>query len=432
MAGLESERLRTAEYLEQMKKQGELLRTIMPSPAARQPEGTIDADGKSGYVAELVSYQALKKASQEIVRRITVVDGLSKDARILVVDHANYAAGDLPLIEISQQFGLAEGRCRKQVADNRDLLDWVMQKEEKAEGEVPAMPREASQRFAFFAAVPAIAAAATALPAFSGLIGTVADIAGYFRADYAMKGKATGKTESLVASVAGSLRTEKRSIFLYNFASLDTIGTQSKLIKTYTGLLDCSSRLAKTRNQLSYFIGKKTSRLAELRHQLACAGQQAGQRSQGPGESPETLREKIAEETSWLNLANPALLASDAIHAELASYIKSITTAETPDTVPKLAQAMFRERIADLGITHLLYLGVNSCGGEVVTKRFLFLFTTQSFFGGCVTSFVLARKEGEILVSDTTPILCVVDFRLFDNWIGPLHQVRFDRPEMKK
>jgi len=126
------------------------------------------------------------------------------------------------------------------------------------------------------------------------------------------------------------------------------------------------------------------------------------------------------------------MLASDAIHAELASYIKSITTVETADAIPKLAQALFRERIADIGITHLLYLGVNSSGGEVVTKRFLFFFTTQSFFGGCVTSFVLARKEGEILVSDTLPVLCVVDFRLFDSWIGPLHQVRFDRPEKKK
>ena len=73
---------------------------------------------------------------------------------------------------------------------------------------------------------------------------------------------------------------------------------------------------------------------------------------------------------------------------------------------------MYRERVQDLGITHLLYIGVSSSGGEVVTKWSMLVFKTISYFGGCVVSWVMAKKDGEILASDTLPILCVIDFRL--------------------
>ena len=59
----------------------------------------------------------------------------------------------------------------------------------------------------------------------------------------------------------------------------------------------------------------------------------------------------------------------------------------------------------------------------MVTKWSLFVFKSISYFGGCVVSWVMAKKDGEILASDTLPVLCAVEFRLFDNWIGPLQQI---------
>ena len=383
----------------------------------------------SEYVADLISKQALKRASADLARKLTIVDGLPKDARILIVDQLNYAAGDLPLVEISNHFGMVEARCRKQVADNRDLLDWVMQKEDKAEKEAPAPVDEAAKRFAFFAAIPAFTAAATALPSVSGLLGTIADIAGHFRSGTPSENiHRSLEDDILQTSIAGALRTEKRNIYLYTFGSLDALGTSSKLMKTYAGLIDCSSRLAKTRNQLSYFIEKKTAKLSHLEYQLR------QRTSSGPETeaNPETIREKIREETAWLNLAQPAVLASDAIHAELSAYIRAITTTDSPDGIPKLAQAVFRERVQDLGISHILFIGVSSSGGETVTKRSFFFVKSLSYFGGCVVSFALAKMDGEILASDAIPVLCVLEFRVFDNWIGPLQQVRFDRPELRK
>ncbi len=428
---LDREGARASEYLAQVKAQIELLTKLATKPAADSSGQKAGLDKKYGYVAEVVGYQALKKVSQDVIRRLTVVEGLPKDARILIVDSLSYASGDIPFVEISAQFGMYEARCRKQVADNRELLDWVMQREEQGEQETGTQT-DASKRFAFLATVPSIAAASTAIPASSGLVGTVADIAGYFPTDPELKGKELSeKNDALIASIAGSLRTEKRNIFIYNFSSLDTVGTQSKLMKTYAGLIDCSSRLAKTRNQMSYFIDKKTEKRDEFRQQLKKLEQQAKTGTETPTETL-TLKEKIKEETAWLNLANPAVLASDAIHQEQEQYLTTITCTENAETTPKLAQAMFREKVQDLGITHILYIGVNSSGGEIVTKWSFFVLKTISYFGGCVVSWVLAKKDGDILASDTLPVLCVVDFRLIDNWIGPVHQVRFERPELKK
>ncbi|HUH79332.1 MAG TPA: hypothetical protein VLY83_05485 [Methanoregula sp.] len=423
------------EYLDRMKAQADQLSGTLsgtgPKPSAAGGPGA-RAGGRAGYVAEMVGYQAMKRVSREILRKLTVVEGLSKDARILITNELNYTGGDVPLVEISAQFGMFETRCRKQVADNRELLDWVMQREGGAEAEAPALQKEASHRFAFLATAPTIAASSTALPAFPGRRGTVAEIGGHFvPAPRPGEEKAPVPYEALAASIAGALRAEKKSVYIYNFSSLDTIGSQSKLVKTYAGLLDSSSRLAKTRNQLAWFIDKKKEKLAELRALAGKPGQKQGLPA-AEAADPDMLNEKIREEDSWLNLAHPAVLASDAMHEELADYLARITAPGPEGALPALAQAIFREKVQDLGITHLLYLGIPSAGSEVVTKRSLFIFKSISFFGGCVASFVLARKEGEILLSETLPALCVVDFRLFDNWIGPLLQVRFERPELRK
>ena len=429
---LADEQALAQEYLERVKNQAVQKKQDTVPAGTQPPVPSPQRGGRAGYIAELVGYQALRRVSQDILRKLTVVEGLSKDARILITGQLDYIGGDMPLVEISAQFSMLETRCRKQVADNRELLDWVMQREEGAETEAPPLQKEASHRFAFLATAPAMAAASTALPAFSGRKGAVADIAGQFMAGPAAREtKVSAADEALVALIAGALRAEKKNVYIYNFASLDTIGSQSKLVKTYAGLIDSSSRLAKTRNQLSWFITKKTEKLFEFRALAQKLGQKQGMSAAETVEL-DTLREKIREEDSWLNLAHPAVLASDAMHEELDAYLARITAAGSPGALPALAQAIFREKVQELGITHLLYLGVPSSGNEVVTKRTLFIFKSISYFGGCAGSFILARKEGEVLLSDTVPALCVVEFRLFDNWIGPLLQVRFERPELRK
>jgi hypothetical protein len=434
-ATLERERMQATSTLEQVKLQGELFKKVLPRPAAKPPEGKNESDANAGYIAELVGYHALKRVSADITRGLSTVVGLGNDVRILIVDRLDYATGDIPFIEVTSQLSVFEVRCRKQVAANKELADLAMQKGERGDDEkIPAVKTGAT-RLAPLAALPfflpAIATAVTALPAVTGVVGTAADIAGYFRSDYSLKGRNISlKTEGLIAAVAGSLRSEKRYVYVYNFYSMDTTGPQSKLMNMYAGVLDCSSRLEQSRNRLQYVISKKNGLLAELKISLQKLGTVAptAEREQEIA----YLREAIQRETAWLDRANMEVLASDAIHTELGTFVKNVTTADAAQPASKLAQAVFREKVHELGITHLLYLGVLSSGGESVTRKWLFGTGTTSYLGGSVVSYVLSRVEGEVLASDILPVLYSFGFDPADQRNSPLKQIRFEKQEQKK
>ena len=240
-ATLERERMQATSTLEQLKLQGELFAKILPQPAAKSLKGKAESDANSGYVSELVSYHAIKRVSADITRGLSTVVGLGNDVRIMIVDRLDYATGDIPFIEVTSQLSVFEVRCRKQVATNKELTDLVMQKEEREGDEKTPATKTGATRLASLAAspffLPAATAAVTALPAVTGIVGTSADIAGYFRSGYSFKGQTVSlKTEGLIAAVAGSLRSEKRYVYVYNFYSMDTTGPQSKLMNMYAGV----------------------------------------------------------------------------------------------------------------------------------------------------------------------------------------------------
>lgn len=432
---LERERMQATSTLEQVKQQSELFTRILPRPAAKPSEGRTESDTDAGYVSELVSYHALKRISADIPRGLGMVVGLGNDVRIMIVDRQDYATGDIPFIEVTSQLSVFEVRCRKQIATNKELADLAMQKEERGEDEKTPAIKTGATRLASLAAapffLPAITTAAAALPAVTGIVGTAADIAGYFRSGFSFKGQDVSlKTEGLIAAVAGSLRSEKRYVYVYNFYSMDTTGPQSKLMNMYAGVLDCSSRLAQSQSRLQFFIGKKTGVLAGLKISLKKL-EDGTPAAEGEQEIAK-LKEEIERETAWLDRANMEILASDAIHTELGTFVKNITTADAKQPASKLAQAVFREKVHELGITHLLYLGVLSSGGESVTRKWLFGTGTTSFLGGAVVGYVLSRVEGEVLASDILPVLYSFGFDPAGQRHSPLRQVRFEKQEQKQ
>ena len=433
-AALERERMQAAGFLEQAKLQGELLSKIVSRPVVEPPEGRTGTGAHAGFVSGLVGYHAVKRVAADITREITATVGLGNDVRILIVDQPDYAAGDIPYIEVTSQLSVFEVRCRKQVSTNKELADLAMQKEERGGDEKTLSSKAGTTRLAPLAAappiLPAISTAVTTIPAVAGLVGTAADIAGLFRSDYSFKGHDISlKAEGLIAAVAGSLKSEKRYVYVYNFYSMDTTGPQSKLMNMYAGMLDCSSRLAQSRNRLLYFISKMTERLAELKLSIQKFPDGA---PIGSEQARTDLIAEIRQEAAWLDRATTEVLASDAIHAELGSFIKIITTPDTGQPGSKLAQAILREKIHELGITHLLYLGVLASGGESVTRKWLLGSGTVSYMGGAVVCYVLSRVEGEVLASDTLPVLFSFEFDPSGQRHSPLKQVRFEKQEQKK
>jgi len=198
----------------------------------------------------------------------------------------------------------------------------------------------------------------------------------------------------------------------------------------YAGVLDCSSRLAQARNRLLYFIHKKTGTLDGLKRSLKNHGYVTP--DAGREQETDALKEEMKRETIWLNQANMEVLASDAIHAELGTFVKSVTAAEAGQPASKLAQAVFREKVHELGITHLLYLEVLSSGGESVTRKWLLGTGTTIFMGGAVVSYVISRVEGEILASEILPIMYSFEYDPAGQRNSPLKQIRFEKQEPKK
>jgi hypothetical protein len=434
-ATLERERMQATSTLEQVKLQGELFAKIVPQHAAKPPECKTASDANAGYVTEIVGYHALKRVSADITRGLSTVIGLGNDVRIMIVDRLDYATGDIPYIEITSQLSVLDVRCRKQVATNKELADLVLQKEEQGEDEKTSAVKSGATRLAPLAAspffLPAITTAVSALPAVTGVVGTTADIAGYFRPEDSFKGRNISlKTEGLIAAVAGSLKSEKRFVYVYNFYSMDTTGPQSKLMNMYAGVLDCSSRLAQSRNRLLYFISKKTGLLAELK--LSLKKHEEGTKTTDEEQEITNLKDEIKQETAWLDRATMEVLASDAIHTELGTFVKNMIMADAAQPASKLAQAVFREKVHELGITHLLYLGVLSSGGESVTRKWIFGTGITSYLGGAVVSYVLSRVEGDVLASEILPVLYSFGFDPADQRNSPLKQIRFEKQEQKK
>ena len=428
-ATLERERVHATGLAEQVKQLGEFIPKLIPQPSANCPEG------KSGYVTELVGYHALKRVSADITRGISAVVGLGNDVRILIVDGLDYAPGDIPFIEVTSQLSVFDVRCRKQVATNKELADLAIEKEERGEDESARTTRSGATRLASLSAspgfLPALTSAPTALPAIPGIAITAADIPGSFRSDYSVRDRNVSlKNEGLIAAVAGSLRSEKRNVYVYNFYSMHTTGPQSKLMNMYAGVLDCSGRLAQSRNRVLSLISKKNGLIAELKTSLE--NHRSGTPSAEGERSIADIRDGITRETLWLDRAHMEVLVSDAIHAELGTFVKNITTANAPQRPSKLAQAVFREKVHELGITHLLCLDVLSSGGESVTRKWIFGTGTTSYLGGAVVSYVLSRVEGDVLASDTLPVLYSFGFDPAGQRHSPLKQVRFEKQEQKK
>ena len=429
------QRLPASVHSSKMKKQHELLTKIFSIPELKPFENTKKAERNAGYMAELVGYHALKRASSEISRGLSGIVGLGNDVRIMIIDQLEYAQGDLPLIEVTSHFSVFEIRCRKQVTTNKELSEMALPKEESEDEQKPTLIKTGPTRLSLLKTgsgfFPTGSITSADMFNSTGLANNAVGANNEFMALSPRDQEYSLKTNSLIAAVAGSLRSEKRKVYIYNFYSMDTVGPQSKLMNMYAALIDCSGRLIQSRNRLLYFVSKNTKQHTELIQQLKKIETQTPCAPETEQELENVSRE-IGQVAGWLDRAHSAILASEAIHTEIGTFIKTITSEDNTGRGSTLAKAVFREKVRELGITHLLYLNVVSSGGEAVTQKLLWGSGNISCFGGAVVSYVLSRVEGDVLASDTLPLLYTIEFDPSGQRNSPLRQVRFDKPEPKK
>ena len=352
-----------AERIEELQKQLELqeleqklaeakkatIEAQYPKSATQPLEGTITTSEKFGYIAEIVSYQAMSEKTIQVAKEIDTK--LTDKHKVLIVDKLDLSSGDIPLIQIENQFQYFNDIIDKQTEHNKKLLQEVK----------------------------ALDVAALLIPAVVSVVGSIADIMGFFRTNYSITGQEfTLKNDALTANIAKNLSKPKKYILSFQIIE------KSKIIEDFVTFLKNKLELEKTKDKLKH-------KSKEIR---VC--------SKTTPQSQLDLTEIEA-----------AIIDSETIISACNDFVKSITTVAEEGSLSLLVQAAVREFIRDKEITHILYLNIVSSGGEAITKQSsLARVLNTSFIGGSAFAYILAEKDGKIIISDTAVSLAQLDHKL--------------------
>lgn len=359
--------------LELINSRIDLVKKILPAATEKPLEGKTTMDATFTHVEEQVAYIAMGKAAGKIADALAA--SVPAGTTVLVLDKAAYPTGEIPLVDVETQLSLYLGQLDGQKKSNTSLAEKVPHREPPAE-RIPAagiLPL----------GIGAVTIAATALNAAPAVAGIVSEVAGYLRNDYDVKGVHFDmSTESLVASVTGNLRTKQIRVYNFNAGLIDIQCSESGLMKKIAAIMKSSQELRESEINLAGIIAKSSRQQDEK-----------GQKE-------------------WLEQAGNAIKLTGQVQADTAAYLKSIA-AGSEGKLSKMGQAILREKIRDLGVSHLLSLGVVTGGGGSITRQERFWRSGRAaFIGGAIVCYTFSRVDGEVVASDAVPWLCNLDYDL--------------------
>ncbi len=329
-----------------------------PSGETKPTEGKVTADEKAGYIATFAAYNAMIQKAAAIAKRINTTLSPQK-SKIVIVDTLDFCISDAELLQITTQIELIEKELENQVKRIQDAKAAIKTIIENAPGQKVGV-----------AAVPAVAAA---LPMVKGIISSLADIFGYLKTDYEIKGQTVALSNiALHSLVAGQIEKKSVEVYLPGFHRIKSSQTIEKLA-------NCMSQKATLQSETE-----------ELKKQLDNPVIAEKKKEGSPAE-----KEKIKDIEKTCEFSGTLL-------GEFSEFYKALVTTPTGKSFSPLVSAIIRQHLNELGITHLLYLAVTSSGGEMVTGKGLFQWGTAGFLGGCVVTYILAECSGKIVDSDTS------------------------------
>ena len=337
-----------------------------------QPSEETETVEKGGHASELLAYRVVDDLAETIANRVS--QKLETGSCLLLVSDLEQALGGMPLAEVRGQISLIQGAFKDREEKNEQILL-----------EKPPAVDEA-----------VAAAAAGGVPAVGEVLGTLPDLLTLFRSDYTITERDFDvKDSALFSSIAGSLAAKegkKFKVFIPGFYSSGA----SKILVDLAELSQQVARLKTQRESLALLLPKSGEKedpktLEEEQKPLAELAAKQGEK-----EDPKKL-----EEQKRLARIATAVRATDGLLLSFEGFRTFLTTPPQGQTQTKLEKALIRERIEALKITHLLWLGNLSSGGETIVRKGLFVYDSIGFMGGAAVSFVLADKDGLILDGNT-------------------------------
>lgn len=334
-------------------------------------KGDITTDGKANYPAEIIAYKVMYASAQKIAEVVSKCAG--ENTKILIVDELRFAQGDLPLVQLRNQFESFKKLFKDQTKDNKDIL-------KKAPNILQSggVMSDAMDSFS----LPTILSATT------GIVSSVVDILSYFQVNYGIKGiEVKLDIDALTAIVAGAIvtgfkDTPKPEVYIFNFNLINNTTINDDLTKR----LEQRQTLAYQRELLQSRVVEPTTALLK-------------------DSDDENLKKEL---TKSLTEAQDAMGKSEALGKTFDAFFTLITSTPDPKIPSLLAQAALRDHITTVGITHLLHLKVLSSGGVEITKQNSFpIFNPNKviYIGGSAISYILAdvtkEANGKIVLADT-------------------------------
>ena len=356
------------------------LQARLPTSDSTGPKGEVKVDDKAGYFAELMAYSTLTTAADRIAKDLAKKPG----GKIIVTD-------EMDLAQKTQLWSLIDGRLDKFETEFKALIERA-----KAVREVDDLGAGPEAAGALVATLPA-------------LLGGIADIAAFFRADVELKGRDIVLAQNaLVAEVASAL-ADKWTVLL---PGLNRAGTGALLTKL-DGLASQRRELVGERARIEQLVKGTLSQLARTRKELAEKKAEladlskedppdknkiAAVRAEIDGLEDELVPLEIVE-GDWTRLKGDI----DALVTGYDLYRTAVTesTKEKPAPIESLAIV---DVIRDNRDAHRLHLEIASKGAEIHLTKSAWTSGRISYVGGSVVVYFWIDGEGALKGSDSLPL----------------------------
>ena len=358
-------------------------------PAAGAAAQPVSGETKTPFYATLVSYEALMKNARSIAQGINAVNGVEK---IAVVDSMALALDDVGTLQIKVQIAEFKNiftahfkeclRIYEQTrsltlpmkgaggSDLASLVEGLKVDMDAIRFTVPyaatGLKGLAASGLAGGALMNTLTPLGLAITGVSSVLSGVSNIMGYLREEYALQAVTpAADLEALQAEVAGQITSAK--VLLGRFHRVKN----SKLLTALQQCLDLRGKIDDIRAKLQLEEAK------EADPQLEAV-------------------EKPARDL-LVSASTSMLTAFDEFH-------KTITAVSAETKYSPLMIAVIRDSLADLGVTHYLYLKTVAMGGDVIEVKSIWPWRSSqvSVIAGSVCSAVLADAEGNVLFAKTS------------------------------
>jgi hypothetical protein len=374
------------------------LSAMLPTGEAKSNGGKIEIGSSVGLVADLLSHELVDAAAEKLV---TAINNLIAGGNVLVVD-------DIALIGTDWPYWFINTELANQTTALKEIVDALKGFVDGAKAAAPPPGRE-GVAVEEFVALPIIGTAALATA--QSMVAGVASVFSMFKSDYAISSREVKLgLPSLIAGVVRRLNLAKVAVTVDRFRVLG----ESPVIVRYGAACKIRADLESLRSFVNENWVLTTNRqLDDRRLELKTTAEQLAAAKTTPARSQ--LNKRLAElrqqiRTLEIGAALPRSLVrtGDAIASRFDTFASSVTATPANALYPPLVAAAVREQLhLKGGITHVLLVGVEAAGGEVVSVHAPFWKGDHiDFLGGCAVFYLLySIAEDRTIASDVYPLM---------------------------